>query len=412
MKFTEQESLAILEAERAGKPHPFPEREKQRLRALSQSQGELFRAGIRPPGESTGKSPTRARKPSQEPPAPKASGYTALPDLVPRLIEYTDIAADMPEATRRDLVYMHPVFLQCFLPVREKLEKYRTSWENKVLNITAGEIADPSRRGVLKQCLVPYGAKARLLFSYINHAAFDDPEHPGLVDMGNTLHEFLTSRGISWCGSNARELQAQLENIASAQIQLVVWGASKVTDTAARVAHHVEFWKEKTPEQQTFWQPKMQLSKPYLDMLNLSRVPVFFPGLVNLDHSPRAMDLFSFYSSVLPNLRAPMQIPYEDLAPVFGGAKMELRNFRRKFIELRALVQEQYPTAKVTDLLGQNGKELGIVLHRSPPLIPSKAPDGAGVLDGLRTQQAAKREEANRRSYRKRRKGDAPHSSI
>ena len=67
---------------------------------------------------------------------------------------------------------------------------------------------------------IPSGAKARLLFAYINNQAirFNKAE----IDMGNTLYQFLLRNKIVDTGSNRKEIHTQVENISTSNINIGV----------------------------------------------------------------------------------------------------------------------------------------------------------------------------------------------
>ena len=182
---------------------------------------------------------------------------------------------------------------------------------------------------------IPSGAKARLLFAYINNQAirFNKAE----IDMGNTLYQFLLRNKIVHTGSNRKEIHTQVENISASNINLGVWGETGTHKYARqksmKIAKEVSFWTEKDPTQATLWQPTMTLSDDYMAALQHHKVPINYQILVNLQTNPRAMDLYTWLTYRVNSVKAPVSIPWESLYQVFGASVSELKYFKRDFKE-------------------------------------------------------------------------------
>lgn len=228
--------------------------------------------------------------------------------------------------------YTHSVFCQCILPVRslpQEQDIYETSHGNTSLSIQSGYIRNHETKKSVKQ-EIPSGAKARLLFSYINDQAIR-LKRPD-IDMGSNLYRFMQDNNIPVGGKNAKELQRQAMNIAAASIHLGVW-----SDTATKsfsrqrnvqIAKDISFWLEKDPTQVTLWQPTMTLSDDYMAALEHHRVPINFQALVALQANPRAMDMYVWLKYRIHHVRAPVRIPYEALHTVFGQSISTLKEFK------------------------------------------------------------------------------------
>src|SRR5690242_6566353 len=74
-----------------------------------------------------------------------------------------------------DLAYVHPLFVQCFLPLRHNARN-RHVWQADCgrlsLRVRAGDLVKPGKPGMFKECIVPAGSKARILVAYINDYAY------------------------------------------------------------------------------------------------------------------------------------------------------------------------------------------------------------------------------------------------
>jgi hypothetical protein len=268
-----------------------------------------------------------------------------------------------------DLAYTHSVFVQCFMPVRHN-EKNQRRWQtdcgNTSLVIRAGELIKPESRGEFKECSVPAGPKARIVVAYINDYAYR--RRSPLIDLGDSMREFMRSAGIPVGGKNGKELQRELENFAAAEILLGVWRPGESADQQqTKVAQRMSFWIDKNPEQKTLWQPEMTLSKMYYDALMHGEhiAPIHWPANIALQSNPRAMDVLNFLTYRLHKpLPRPVLLHVSVLHAMFGGDVKSPRHFWPRFLTAMKAACKHYPDARI-EVLND-----AIKLYNSPALIP------------------------------------------
>jgi hypothetical protein len=176
----------------------------------------------------------------------------------------------------------------------------------------------------------------------------------------------MEKSGIPVGGSNGREIQKQLENLAAARITLGVWDSEGARQETTTIARRLSFWIERDPNQGTLWQPEMELSEEYVETLREHAVPVDLRALVGLQANPRAMDLYlwlayrlhaGFGSSSL------VRIKLQSLHTIFGATVRDYRNFKVHFRKALKQALSFYPAARVdleSDML---------ILRPSPPAI-------------------------------------------
>ena len=267
--------------------------------------------------------------------------------------------------SREDLSFTHSIFVQCFLPLRPLAVQDNQHWEVRhgraSLSIEAGRLADPRLTGRWEAREVPAGPKARLLFAYINDFAIR--HRTPVIDLGKSLRRFMESNRVPIGGPNGREIGRQLKNIASARIVLGIWDDARVSTRQSRVAAGIDFWRDGSSGQSTFWEPEMQLAPEYFEELRKHRVPIYFPGLVKLQANPRAMDVFCWLVYRMRSVAFPVKIPYAALHPVFGGGIKLLKHFKAEFRKTLMAVHDSYPQARV------ELDEDHLTLRRSPSLI-------------------------------------------
>ena len=272
-----------------------------------------------------------------------------------------------------DIGYTHPIFVQCFLPVRhnaKNAQRWQTDCGRASLVIRAGELIKPGELRTFKQCTVPAGPKARLVNAYISDYAMR--HKTPVIPLGDSLREAMAKMEIPIGGRNGLELKKELENLASAEIILGVWGDDGSAHMEqAKIARRLSFWIDKDDQQRTLWQPEMTLSTEYYESLvNGDRMaPVYWPALVGLQHNPRAMDIHAFLVYRLhKGLERPITLSADVLHAMFGQDIKLRKHFWPEFKLAVAEAHKWYPTARI-ELLKDG---TGMTLKNSPALIPHR----------------------------------------
>lgn len=290
--------------------------------------------------------------------------------LTPQIL--TDGELIRPE----DIAYVHSIFLQCFMPVRHNANNrqlWQTDCGNASLAIHAGLLVKPDSPRTFKQCVVPAGPKARIITAYINDYAYRHKTPD--IDLGESMRKFMDSAGVPVCGSNGKELQREMENVAAADIYLGVWhpGVSAHQKKAA-VSEELSFWIDKNPNQQTLWQPRMKLSHGYYQSLMAGEhlAPIHWPAYMALQHNPRAMDIFALLCYRLRTIhpRKPVTIHADVLHGMFGRDIKQRKHFWPEFLKALAEALAQYRQAEnsINVLEDKSAMRLGY----APPLIPHR----------------------------------------
>ena len=305
-----------------------------------------------------------ARKRGQE------GDLTSAAAILPHIPQINVVKMLDDEVIRpEDIGYTHPVFLQCFLPLRHRAdnkERWQTDCGRASLVIRAGELVDPQKLNDFKRCTVPAGPKARLLNAYINDYILR--HRTQTVPLGQTMREAMARMNISIGGRNGKELQRELENFAAAEIILGVWNSDgSAHQYQTKIARQLSFWIERNPDQKVFWQPEMDVSTDYYNAVTGPdrMAPFYWPALIGLQHNPRAMDIHSFLVYRLRGgLKRPVILHAKVLHAMFGGTRGHLYHF---WPEFKAALDEarQWYSGAVIEV-----KNDCIILGNSPPLIP------------------------------------------
>lgn len=293
-------------------------------------------------------------------------------ELVEMAADMTLTARPVPQETQdallgRDIGYYHGVMMQCFLPQKEMPIDQR-DWKvhhgNASLVVRAGLIADQDNKGQFVDCALPSGAKARLIIPYIIGYAVQ--RNTREIDMGRSLRRFMEKVKIPITGPNGKALTREVQNVAAADFVIGGWDEDKVTTKKASIAEELTFWLEKNPNQQSFWRPEMILDPRFFDAISERRVPVDMGHLVQLQRSPRRMDLYCWlsYRTSLIRRDKTVKIKLDHLQPIFAPEIDTPKNFRAKFKGDLKAIAGIYPDFRI-EIEGDM-----LVLRKSPPPVP------------------------------------------
>ena len=278
-----------------------------------------------------------------------------------------------------DVGYTHPVFLQCFMPLRHRPDNkddWQTDCGRASLVISAGKLVDPKKPNTFVKMTVPAGPKARILNAYINDYILR--KRTRTVPLGQTMRDAMERMQISIGGKNGKELERELKNFAAAEIILGVWDKDGTThQLQTKLARRLSFWIDRNPNQKVFWQQELDVSAEYYDAVTEPdrMAPFHWPALVGLQHNPRAMDIHCFLVYRLRNgLKRPLQLHAKVLHAMFGGNRGLLKHFWPEFKKALAEAHKFYPQAMI------EVKSDCIVLKDSRALIPYRKMPRIGAI--------------------------------
>ena len=277
------------------------------------------------------------------------------------------------EVKERNIGFLPAAAVQCFFPQKQlpdEAREWQMSHGECELLIESGRISKRGEPRKFRDCSVPYGYLARLLFAYISGQAVKTQSRH--IDLGHSMTKFMRRIGIAIDGRSGRKLVTAVEDIASASFYLGYWNRDGSTHTNfARVANRASFWRMPKDENQvTLWTPEMVISSDFYEQLQEHRVPIDIDHLSRLTRSPRRMDLYTWLSYRTHAIKEGRRetIPVDYLQPVFGSDIKNIRRFRQKLKLDLIEIGKIYSRFKV-DVEGDV-----LVLRRShPPVPPSKS---------------------------------------
>ena len=299
-----------------------------------------------------------ADKPFPKPPK-SPSGWKHLADLG----EATEIL------TNEDIAYVPAIMTQVFFPQKplpETENTFETQHGKASVLIQSGILVDPKEedRIVYEKQQVPSGSKARIILPYIVSTAIRNQQQE--VDMGHSLRKFMESVGMPISGQNAKEITAQVKNIAAAWIYFSYWGEKRISMRKEFIASTVDFWIDKDERQTTLWNPTMELGDNFYNLIQVTNMPFNMHHVVRLQRSPRRMDLYLFLCHRTPRipLGKPVNIPLATLQRIFAPDIESTWHFKARLRADLKEIAKVYPRFRV-ELKGDM-----LQLWRSPSPVP------------------------------------------
>ncbi len=265
--------------------------------------------------------------------------------------------------------YLPAVFCQVGLPrsPTEGRTFTRTSG-NVSLEVEAGRVYDGR---TWQQCALPYGVRPRLALVHIATQAVRTQSRT--VDVGSSVHAFLSELGMAISGKAYQQMRAQMTALAVCTLRLgrvdrrIIGG--KEMDFAvtldAKPFRQFEAWIDSKGDQPSLWPTTVELTQEFYDSLKETAVPLEHAALAKLTHSALALDLYTWLAHRLWRVRrGGSRIAWAALQEQFGTEYADRRYFKREFRLRLKEVLTVYPDAKVEEVSG------GVMLHSSPPPIP------------------------------------------
>lgn len=271
------------------------------------------------------------------------------------------------EQNPADLAFLHSVLAQCGLPYRDPGSRDYIRENGKAsLIVTAGHLFDPIRRKLVLQG-VPYGAKPRLLLIHLCTEAVRTQSPK--IQIAESMTGFMRDLGLKVTGGREGTIarfKEQLNRLAASRIQLMMaFDDRAVLVNPAPFIKQFDVWFPEDPRQRMLWPSEVTLSGEFFETLKSHALPLDPRGLRALQHSARALDVYTWLTARLPRVkrRGGDFVSWRALQTQFGPDIADHRNFLRHMrIALRQALAV-YPRARVDE------REGGLLLKRSAPPI-------------------------------------------
>jgi len=265
--------------------------------------------------------------------------------------------------TALDPAWTHPGLCLTVLPHRTRPSTEIWRRIGPVATLTVQPIADGAGR-----CLgVPYGPRARMILLYLQSEAVRTRSRT--IELGRSLHQWLTTMGMSAGGSDYRAVREQARRIDRSLLTFEYTLGSgekwRVQDTITRASHEHEGRDELTVE----------LSEGYFRALMERPVPVVEQAVSQLRMRCQALDIYLWLAYRLHALDAPLTVSWRALFGQFGAEVGREAHWRPRFARDFALALAVYPQARAR-LTGE-----GVWLEPSPAPLPLSLRAAARALE-------------------------------
>ena len=259
------------------------------------------------------------------------------------------------ELSNDDRWYIHSVLAQCFLPYRDpKSDEWTRENGSYGIVIQSGLVPKPG--GGTEKAGIPYGAKPRLINSYIQTYAikYQTP----IVPIEHSMSSFMRALGFQVTGGKRGTIHSfQKHSTSLAASRWILWGLTTKgsmqvikTDPYKRM----ELWFPSSPEQEMLWPSEVELTEDFYYHLREHAIPYDFRALSLLRENARAQDVYLWLVQRLPRIskNKPLNLAPEHLYAMFGGGQKQQKVFMQQFRETLKLACLAYPEAKVEELKG------------------------------------------------------------
>jgi Plasmid encoded RepA protein len=273
-------------------------------------------------------------------------------------------------ATEKNAVFQHSILCQTFLPYKNLGDDVRDVQKRQgraVLSLEAGSIFNPNTETFEKVGL-PYGAKARLILSYISTQAVRQ-QNP-IVDVENSMTAFIKRIGLNTDGVTIKLAKEQLKRLAATRMSigfLLDAETKRGMQTNLNLIQSFDVWFPEDARQKTLWNANVKLSDEYFNSLINHAIPLDERALAALSNNALALDTYSWLAQRLHRVQIgqPEFVHWEGLKEQFGEGYADMFKFKQKFRQTLKLVLSQYKDAKI-----EEDKNKGFLLQHSPTPIP------------------------------------------
>jgi len=313
----------------------------------------------------------------------KTSSNSRTP--VTRRLEDTS-AAIMGDAVD-DPAFLHAIMSQVGLPYRDpKKDVYSRQTGRAWLALTAGVLRDQgSKAGFVKPGL-PFGSRPRMLMLYLCTLAVQ--RQSPIVSVEDSMTALMRELDITPTGGKEGSIarfKDQMNRLVAMQMQFAMdYGPGHSTQfNLGPVVRQAELWFPSDGRQLMLWPTEVRLSNEFYEGLHDHALPVDPRAFRALQHSARALDLYTWLAHRLRRVkeRRGAFISWQALQQQFGPDIADINNFRRQCLIALGQVKLAYPTARVTPVQG------GLRIYESPPPVRHRisiraARIGPKLIDG------------------------------
>jgi len=282
--------------------------------------------------------------------------------LTPLQRRLIDAAIEIEEATPDTVEFLHSVLCQVGLPrARTKDRIFERNNGRASIRVEAGALY---KGGQWVTQELPYGAKPRLALIHASSEAVRT--RSPVVNIGESIAEFLRMLDLPTNGPSYGEMKRQLERLAACNMMLGMSSPTKDVTVSAKPIHRFEAWLHYDERQRSMWPGVLELSQPFFETLLAHAVPLDPRAIHALKKSALALDVYSWLAHRLCRVRKDggVKLSWSNLRQQFGQEYACSKDFKKEFKAALLKVCAVYPGARISDEIG------GIRLYPSPAPIP------------------------------------------
>jgi hypothetical protein len=220
----------------------------------------------------------------------------------------------------------------------------------------------------LEKVGLPFGAKARLILSYINTQAVKTQKCE--IDVEDSMTAFIKRIGLNSDGATIRLAKEQLKRLSAAKISIgfvIDEEMKRGMQTNFNLIQSFDIWFPEETKQRVAWSSVVKLSDDYFNSLINHAIPLDERALAALSNNALALDTYSWLAQRLHRVAKgkPEFVGWAAIKEQFGEGYSEMFKFKQKFRQTLQIVLPQYRDARIHEDTNK-----GFYLENSAPPIP------------------------------------------
>jgi len=275
-----------------------------------------------------------------------------------------DLSDDIRQSLPDSISFQHSVMCQLGMPrSNPKSRRFERSAGNTSLLMDAGQLY---RAGKWVEMPLPYGSRPRLALIHMSTQAIQTQSKH--IEIGRSMRDYMLTLGLSVDGREYQRFRRQIEALSACRVTLgMSTGGSDVTLNTQPIKSF-RAWFSHDDDQAALWPGVIELSDDFFNTLIEHAVPLDDRAICMLQHSPMALDIYTWLAQRLYRVRSSKgnAVSWAALRSQFGHEYTDPRNFKRKFKTALRQVYAAYPTARIDEING------GLWLYESPPPVPKR----------------------------------------
>lgn len=176
---------------------------------------------------------------------------------------------------------------------------------------------------------LPYGTLPRLIMIYLCSEAkrLKSPE----ISLGDSLTDFMNELGLNRTGGERGDitrLKTQAERLVQSRMQYS-WddGTTQAGFSASIAKKWLFFWDKKNPSQSTLFRNSVTLSGDFYQEIMDHPIPLHLGAIQALKGSSFDLDLYTWLSYRVADMRKPVIIKWSDLEKQLGASYSDTKRF-------------------------------------------------------------------------------------